>query len=142
MLARPQQRRIMNIASAAGLVANPRMSVYASSKWGIVGWSDSLRLELAGSGIAVTTVCPSYVATGMFEGARGPRWTPVLAPERITAVAWSGMKKGTPFVVMPRMVGVSKVFRGILPTRAWDLIGGRWFRIYKSMDTFVGRKAA
>ncbi len=37
---------ICNIASSAGLVSNPKMSVYAGSKWAVVGWSDSLRLEM------------------------------------------------------------------------------------------------
>jgi NAD(P)-dependent dehydrogenase (short-subunit alcohol dehydrogenase family) len=142
MLEAPEGRRIMNIASAAGLVSNPRMSVYASSKWGVVGWSDSLRLELASTGIAVTTVCPSYVATGMFEGARGPRWTPILKPEYIASRAWAAMKKGTPMLMLPRMVRVSKLVRGLLPTRAWDLVGGTWFRVYSSMDHFTGREPA
>ncbi len=142
MLESPEGRRIMNIASAAGLLANPRMSVYASSKWGLVGWSDSLRLELEHTGIGVTTVCPSYVATGMFAGARGPRFTPVLAPERIASAAWRAMKRAKPFVLMPAMVHVSKVGRGLLPPRAWDTVGGRWFRVYHSMDEFTGRPDA
>ena len=37
---------VCNIASAAGMISNPRMSVYASSKWGVIGWSDSVRIEL------------------------------------------------------------------------------------------------
>lgn len=36
---------ICNIASAAGMISNPRMSVYAASKWAVIGWSDSLRIE-------------------------------------------------------------------------------------------------
>ena len=66
MLAAGRDCRIVNIASAAGLVSNPRMSVYSASKWAVVGWSDSLRLELRGTPVRVTTVCPSYVTTGMF----------------------------------------------------------------------------
>ena len=55
-------QRIMNITSAAGTLANPNMSVYAASKWAVIGWSDSLRLELErhGSKVMVTTFCPSY----------------------------------------------------------------------------------
>jgi short-subunit dehydrogenase len=67
--------RIVNIASAAGLIAVPRMSVYCSSKWAVIGWSDTLRLELVKAGhlhVKVTTVCPGYVSTGMFEGASPP----------------------------------------------------------------------
>lgn len=37
---------ICNIASSAGLISNPKMSVYAASKWSVIGWSDSLRLEM------------------------------------------------------------------------------------------------
>ncbi|NLA64877.1 MAG: SDR family NAD(P)-dependent oxidoreductase, partial [Leucobacter sp.] len=68
---RSRPKRILNIASAAGTLANTRMSVYAASKWAMSGWSDALRLELARSGydhIAVTTFCPSYISTGMFAG--------------------------------------------------------------------------
>ncbi|MBO5861014.1 MAG: SDR family NAD(P)-dependent oxidoreductase, partial [Alistipes sp.] len=48
---------ICNIASAAGFIANPRMSIYAASKWAMIGWSDSLRVELqeAKSNVHVTT---------------------------------------------------------------------------------------
>ncbi|MGL6038933.1 MAG: SDR family NAD(P)-dependent oxidoreductase, partial [Soonwooa sp.] len=37
---------ICNICSSAGLISNPKMSVYAASKWAALGWSDSLRLEM------------------------------------------------------------------------------------------------
>lgn len=139
MLAGGRAGRIVNIASAAGLVSNPRMSVYASSKWAMVGWSDSLRLELSGTPIAVTTVCPSYITTGMFAGAKGPRFTPLMAPEKVVAKVWRAMLRGRPILMMPAMVHVAKVVRGILPIRAWDVVGGRWFRIYHSMDEFTGR---
>jgi all-trans-retinol dehydrogenase (NAD+) len=134
--------RIVNIASAAGLLANPRMSVYASSKWALVGWSDSLRLELVMGGlsnIAVTTVCPSYITTGMFAGAKGPRLTPLMKPETVVARVWKGMQRGKAFVMMPAMVNVSKVVKGILPVGAWDFVAGKIFRVYNSMDNFTGR---
>ena len=38
---------ICNIASAAGMISNPRMSIYAASKWAVIGWSDSVRIELS-----------------------------------------------------------------------------------------------
>lgn len=139
MLEADRPARIVNIASAAGLVSNPRMSVYAASKWAMVGWSDSLRLELQGTPIAVTTVCPSYITTGMFAGAKGPRFTPLMAPEAVVSRVWRAMLRGRPMLMMPAMVHVAKVVRGLLPIRAWDVVGGRWFRIYHSMDEFTGR---
>ncbi len=61
MIGKDSECRIVNIASSAGLVSNPRMAVYAASKWAAIGWSDSVRLELEQAGydhIKVTTVCP------------------------------------------------------------------------------------
>lgn len=135
-------KRILNIASAAGTLANPNMSVYAASKWAMIGWSESLRLELARAGhrhIAVTTFCPSYVSTGMFDGARGPLLTPILTPRRATAAAWRGMLRGTPMVLRPWTVKLAMALRGLLPTRLWDAVAGRVFRVYSSMDHFTGR---
>ncbi|MCU1425415.1 MAG: putative short chain dehydrogenase [Microbacteriaceae bacterium] len=142
MLADPGESRIVNIASAAGLISNPRMSVYAASKWAVVGWSDSLRLELTLSGsarIKVTTVCPSFITTGMFAGARGPRLTPLMSPEAVVSRVWAAMRKGRPMLMLPAMVPVSKLFRGVLPVRAWDFVAGTVFRVYNSMDEFSGR---
>ncbi|QEW03463.1 SDR family NAD(P)-dependent oxidoreductase [Microbacterium lushaniae] len=135
-------KRILNIASAAGTLANPNMSVYAASKWAMIGWSDSLRLELAKDGhrhIAVTTYCPSYVSTGMFEGARGPLLTPIMTPQQATRAAWNGMLRGTPIVLRPWTVKLAMAARGVLPTRAWDLVADKVFGVYSSMDHFTGR---
>ena len=138
--ARP--RRILNVASAAGTVSNPRMSVYAASKWAMVGWSDSLRIELEQEGyrhLRVTTFCPSYISTGMFAGARGPLLTPLMTPDDAVRRSWRAMAAGRPLLIAPATANLGKVLRGILPVRAWDFIGGRIFRIYTGMEKFTGR---
>ena len=143
MISGGRTSRIVNVASAAGLLSNPRMSVYSSSKWAVIGWSDSLRLELQQAGhrhIKVTTFCPSYIKTGMFEGARGPLLTPLLEPEAVTERVWRAMKEGTPMLLMPWTVQLSKALRGILPLPVWDVVAGRVFGVYKSMEHFTGRK--
>lgn len=140
-----RQRGILNIASAAGTLANPNMSVYAASKWALIGWSESVRLELAAAGIrhlTVTTFCPSYISTGMFAGARGPLLTPIMTPRAATKAAWNGMRRGTPLVLRPWTVKLSMALRGLLPTRVWDLMADRVFRVYSSMDEFTGRPPA
>lgn len=139
-----ESHRILTIASAAGLMSNPNMSVYAASKWAAVGWSDSLRLELERAGhrhVAVTTFCPSYVSTGMFAGARGPLGTPIMTPEQAVDAAWTGMLSARPMVLRPWSVKAAMAARGILPTRAWDLIADRLLRVYSSMDHFIGHGA-
>lgn len=131
--------RIVNIASAAGLLPNPRMSVYAASKWAVIGWSESLRLEMEKSGhdVRVTTVTPSYIDTGMFNGVRPPLLAPIIQPEKMVDLTWQGMKKGRIYVRAPKIVGLLPFFRGILPTRLFDFLAKR-LGIYNSMDTFQG----
>jgi all-trans-retinol dehydrogenase (NAD+) len=135
-------RRILNIASAAGTVSNPRMSVYAASKWAVIGWSDSLRLELEQQGyrhLAVTTFCPSYISTGMFDGARGPLLTPLMTPDDAVDRAWRAATAGRPQLIAPATSQLGKVLSGLLPVRAWDFVGGKIFGIYSTMDKFTGR---
>lgn len=141
MMAAAQPARILNIASAAATLANPNMSVYAASKWAVLGWSDSLRLELerAHSPIAVTTFCPSYISTGMFEGAKGPLLTPILSPEVAVERAWAAMLAATPIRLTPWSARLAVALRGVLPTPAWDFVAGNVFKVYNSMDNFTGR---
>lgn len=142
MIESPREARIVNIASAAGTLSNPRMSVYAASKWAVIGWSDSMRLELEQQGfghVKVTTVAPSYIDTGMFEGARGPLLTPVLTPEYVVDKVWKTMLAGRPLLMLPWSVGLARLLKGVLPTRAWDAVAER-LGVYHSMDLFTGRR--
>ncbi len=112
MIASPDECRMLNLASAAGFTPNPRMAVYAASKWAVIGWSDSVRLELKQAGhdhVKVTTVCPYYVRTGMFEGARSAPLLPLLDPHEVVEEAWTAMLAGRPFVVLPKTVMLSRV---------------------------------
>lgn len=59
---------LINVASAAGFTAAPRMAAYNVSKAGVVSLSETLAAELAGSGIAVTVLCPTFVKTNIFDG--------------------------------------------------------------------------
>ncbi len=136
-----REGRIVNMASAAGLISSPKMSVYCASKWAVNGWSDSLRLELEQEGysnICVTTVTPGYVNTGMFEGAKAPLMTPILEPEPFVQKVWESMKKGKMVVRSPWTIYLVASMKGILPIRLFDFIFGRIFGVYKSMDEFKG----
>jgi short-subunit dehydrogenase len=63
--------RIVGIASLTGLVGVPTRTGYAASKHAMRGFFDSLRIELADSGVTVTMVYPGFVATGIRENATG-----------------------------------------------------------------------
>ncbi len=55
--------RIINIASAHGLVASPFKSAYVAAKHGIVGLTKTVALEVAKQGVTVNAICPGYVKT-------------------------------------------------------------------------------
>jgi len=60
-------RRLIFIASTAGLKGYPYVSAYCAAKHGVVGLARALAAELATSGVAVNAVCPGYTETPMFE---------------------------------------------------------------------------
>ena len=59
--------RVINIASAHGLVASPYKSAYVAAKHGVVGFTKSLALEVAEQGITANSICPGYVMTPIVE---------------------------------------------------------------------------
>ncbi|MDA8586688.1 3-hydroxybutyrate dehydrogenase [Rhodobacteraceae bacterium] len=59
--------RIINIASAHGLVASPFKSAYVSAKHGILGMTKTVALEVAEQNITVNAICPGYVLTPLVE---------------------------------------------------------------------------
>ena len=59
--------RIVNIASAHGLVASPFKSAYVAAKHGLVGLTKTVALETAGKGITCNAICPGYVLTPLVE---------------------------------------------------------------------------
>ena len=132
---------IVNVASAAGMAAHPKLSVYAASKWGMIGWSESLRLELeqANTGIRITTVTPYYINTGMFKGVRSPI-IPLLKPEVVAKKIISAIEKNKIFSRMPGLVYAMPFFKGILPQRWFDAIVGKVFGVYGAMNFFEGRQ--
>ncbi|MGD1840514.1 MAG: SDR family oxidoreductase [Thermonemataceae bacterium] len=132
---------IINIASASGFVANPKMSVYASSKWAVLGWSESLRLEMerVAPKVRVTTVCPSYIKTGMFEGASAPILTPLLEPKVIVNDIMRAVKQNRIMLKAPWSVNLLPFLKGTLPIRVFDVVVGQGLNIYSSMAKFIGR---
>jgi NAD(P)-dependent dehydrogenase (short-subunit alcohol dehydrogenase family) len=78
------ESHIVNVASICGLVGLERVAAYSTSKFGLVGFSESLRAEFVRQGVGVTALCPGFVDTNLFNAAaRGedlpenkvpPRW--------------------------------------------------------------------
>jgi short-subunit dehydrogenase len=116
---------LVNIASASGFIALPNGSTYASSKWAAIGFSESIRVELKRTGnrhVKVTTVCPSYVATGMFDGANPPKTTGMLDPVDLSRKIIKAVKRDREFVLEPWLIKVTPISKWLFPVKVADLI--------------------
>ncbi len=134
---------VVNVASASGFIGLPYGSTYASSKWAVIGFSESLRLELELLGhrhVHVTTVCPSYVSTGLFEGARAPFATRLLTPDRLAETITRAVLADRLWVRTPWLVKMTPMLKGILPTRAFYSVAGV-LGVNTSMTGWKGRGA-
>lgn len=76
---------IVAVASLAGLTGVPERSAYAGSKHAMVGFFDSLRIELAGSGVDVSVVAPDFVVSEIHKRAIGPDGEPLGASPMMQA---------------------------------------------------------
>jgi short-subunit dehydrogenase len=141
LVARPDAH-VVNIASAAGFAGLPFGSTYAASKWAVIGFSESVRLELREQGhrhVGVTTVCPGYVGTGMFDGARALWLTRILTPERVADLTVRAVLADREMVMTPWVVALGPLLKGILPRRAFDWTA-RLFGAPTSMASWRGRQ--
>ena len=86
---------IVNLASVAGLGPGPLLTPYATSKWGVVGLSLSLRAEAAHYGVGVTAVCPGVIETPLLERAT-PDGLPTPPSAPITR-SWVSRDLGRPY---------------------------------------------
>ena len=140
MLAR-NKGHICNIASAAGMISNPKMAPYVASKWAVIGWSDSLRIELkqAKSKVRVSTIAPYFINTGMFNGVNSKLF-PILKPEPTSRKILDAIEKNKNFKGIPFGFHFIRLCQGLLPTALFDIVFGKWVGIFSAMDNFTGRK--
>src|SRR5262245_29517779 len=85
LLARPEAG-LVNIASASAVVPLPWATSYAATKAAVVSFSESLREELRLLGkrhVQVSAICPSFISTGLFEGAKPARLTWMLTADGV-----------------------------------------------------------
>jgi all-trans-retinol dehydrogenase (NAD+) len=133
---------IVNIASASGLLGVPRQTDYCATKFGVVGYSDALRMEMKKfgcRGVKVSCICPSVIDTGMFAGFAPPLLNPLLDPGDVARKIVRTVQRERDYLKIPFMVKMIPFFK-LLPASWVDwmvaLTGTN-----KAMDHFVGRKA-
>lgn len=138
---RRDRGHICNIASAAGMLGVPKLSVYCASKWAVIGWTESMRVELkqARSHVRVTSVAPYFINTGMFDGVNSKVF-PILDPEKTAAKIIRAVEVGKSFRGIPFAYHFIRIWQGLLPNFLFDFIFGNIFGVYSVMDHFTGRR--
>lgn len=138
---RRDRGHICNIASAAGMLGVPKLSVYCASKWAVIGWTESMRVELkqARSQVRVTSVAPYFINTGMFDGVNSKVF-PILDPEKTAAKIIRAVEVGKSFRGIPFAYHFIRIWQGLLPNFLFDFIFGKVFGVYSVMDHFTGRR--
>ncbi len=113
------KKRLVGIASVAGVRGLPGAEAYSASKAAAMAYLESLRLEMVPYGIRVVTIAPGYIETPMtaVNGYTMPFLLPVAkAAKRFAAV----IDRGTSYAVIPWQMGVvAKVLR-MLPNWLYD----------------------
>lgn len=124
LVARPEAH-IVNIASAAAVVAVPWGVSYAASKAAVLAFGDSLREELREQGqrhIGISTICPSYISTGLFDGATPPRLTSMLTPEHVASAVVQAVLRNKKFVMLPWSARLLYTIASLLPAPLFRII--------------------
>jgi hypothetical protein len=111
---------IVNIASAAGRISAPRAAVYIASKQAVVGLSEAVRWELRNSGVHVTAVLPTVVATEMAAGL-STRGLPTVDPQTVAAAVLRAARSRRP----PAVLMVPRWFRMVALA---DALSPQWVR--------------
>jgi short-subunit dehydrogenase len=141
LVARPEAH-LVHIASASGFIGLPYGSTYASSKWAVIGFGESIRAELNLEGhehVHHTIVCPSYIGTGMFEGAEAPKATHILEPDYLAEKVVQAVERNKLHVLEPFMVKFTPLLRDLLPTGLYDRVS-HLFGADTSMAHWTGRE--
>jgi short-subunit dehydrogenase len=112
---------VVNIASVAGKAIAPWNSVYSGTKHALVGWTLSMRVELEGSGVSTSVVCPAFVAReGLFsrwgDERMAKRSGAFTTPEKVASDVARAIQHDLPEVVSSSILGkVSDVALAVSP---------------------------
>lgn len=112
-------RRLVGIASVAGIRGLPGAEAYSASKAAAIAYLESLRLEMRLSGIKVVTIAPGYIATPMTEV--NPYRMPFLLQADAAAQRFAvAIARGVSYTVIPWQMGIVARLLRLLPNALYD----------------------
>ncbi|KEO84441.1 SDR family NAD(P)-dependent oxidoreductase [Tumebacillus flagellatus] len=111
--------QIINLASLASFFATPTHGVYAATKFAVQGFSEGLRYELHGTGVALSTVNPGPVDTPFFDRADRTKLPKVaskfLSADAVADAVLRAARERKPMYVLPRIGRIGIAFRHLFP---------------------------
>ena len=125
---------VVNIASAAGRVPLPGGAVYSATKHAVVGLSESVRIELRGTGVMVSHVLPTLVETEMGAGLGRMLFPPPLHPSEVARATAQLVQTGTRAAFVPEVMRLAPAVLALFPFRWTDALQ-RWLGVYRVADT-------
>lgn len=117
--------RLVGIGSVAGIRGLPGHGAYCASKAALISYCESLRGELRGTGVAVSTISPGYIDTPL---TRQNRYAMpfLMRPEDFADRAFAAVQAGASYRVIPWQMGVVAKLLRLLPNPVFDrLLSGR-----------------
>ena len=112
---------LVGVASVAGFRGLPGAGAYCGSKSAVITYLESLRVELRGSGIAVVTICPGFIATPLTEG--NPYYMPFLtAPDVAARKMVDAIARRRRFYVVPWQMGWLGAVMKLAPRPLYDRV--------------------
>ncbi len=106
---------LVNLASVAGRVGTAHAAVYSATKHAVIGLSEALSAELAGTGVHVTYVCPSVVTTELVAGLGRVRWPRAVTADEVAAATLRAIDRRQVEVYVPAEARASTVLPALLP---------------------------
>jgi short-subunit dehydrogenase len=119
---------IVNVGSYLGKVPAAGLATYCASKHAVVGFSEALHDELAGTGVTVTAVLPSAVRTELTAGVKLGGLLPTVDPEDIATAVLATCTKRRPVVAVPGWMRAYEPTAALVPDRLLGAIRGRLTR--------------
>ena len=120
------QRRgaLVGVASIPGWRGMPGNGAYCASKGGLIRYLESLRAELRGDGVTVTTVCPGYLRTALTAGNRFAM-PGLMEPDAAAVAMLAGIRQRRTHIVLPARIGWLARLLGVLPDALHDHVLSR-----------------
>lgn len=128
---------IVNVASYLGVVPAAGLATYCATKHAVVGFSESLRDELAGTGVTVTAVLPSAVRTDLVSGVKLGGMLPTVDPEDIADAVVASCRTRPAIIAVPGWMRSYEAAAAVVPDRLLGAIRGRLTRdrVLRQLDS-------